>query len=162
MRLEDEVRRLVVLFGSRIDDRDFDSLAPLLSEDCVIESLGEFRLDGRDVAIAEMSAHRPAKPGRHVLGPTVVQFDGAERASAWTDMMVVFTDEDGSPGVLGTWRYHDRLAIVDQTWVFTHRYLHRPAQPLTAGAPAVPSAPDVGAPPPGRSAIKGDQQDAHS
>jgi hypothetical protein len=137
---EDELRRLVARFAFCLDDRDFDTLATLLSDDCLLESAGEFCLDGRVETIAEIAANVAEHPGRHLLGPTVIDLEDTGSASGWTDMVAVFPGADGSLSILGTWRYHDRFARDDGRWVFTHRYLHKPAQELASGAPALPSA----------------------
>lgn len=140
MSPDDQVRRLVAMYAFALDDRNYDALASMLADECVL-AVGTFRLQGRDEIIASVSGMQTQDPGRHLLGPTIVQVEAADRALAWTDMLGIVPGPDGSHVVAGTWRYHDRVAHVNGRWVFSHRYLHTPAQPLIEGAPALPRMP---------------------
>ena len=137
MKDEDLIKRVIALYAFHLDDRNYDALGDLLGEDCLL-AVGDFRLSGRAQILTSVSGMQSQDPGRHLLGPTVVQLDDSGGASAWTDMVGIVPGPDDSQVVAGSWRYHDRLALVGQAWVFTHRYLHLPAQPLMDGAPALP------------------------
>ena len=137
MNPHEEIRRLVALYAFLLDDRNYPALGALLDDDCLL-AVGTFRLTGASEIIASVSGMQSQDPGRHLLGPTVVELEGPGRASAWTDMLGVVPGPDGSQVVAGSWRYHDRVAQVGDRWVFTHRYLHAPAEPLIDGAPPLP------------------------
>lgn len=134
----DAIRRLVALYAFSLDDRDYDALGRMLDDDCVLV-VGTFSQRGRDEMIASVSNMQSQDPGRHLVGPTVVQLDGPDRASAWTDMVGIVPGTGNTQIIAGTWRYHDRVALIEGRWVFTHRYLHAPAEPLLDGAPPLPS-----------------------
>lgn len=135
---EDAVRRLIALYAFKLDDRDYSALATMLHEDCIM-AVGTFRLTGRDEMISSVAGMQTQEPGRHLLGPTVVQLDDESHASAWTDMVGIVPGPDNTQIIAGTWRYHDRLVLTEDGWLFTHRFLHSPAEPLMSGAPPVPT-----------------------
>ncbi|WP_207840080.1 nuclear transport factor 2 family protein [Williamsia soli] len=135
---EDAIRRLIALYAFKLDDRDYSALAAMLHEDCVM-AVGSFKQTGRDEMIAAVANMQTQEPGRHLLGPTVVQLGDQGHASAWTDMVGIVPGPDSSQVIAGTWRYHDRLVLGEDGWLFTHRFLHSPAEPLMWGAPSVPT-----------------------
>ncbi|MGZ6852571.1 MAG: nuclear transport factor 2 family protein [Mycobacteriaceae bacterium] len=137
MKPVEQIKRLIALYAFALDDRDFSAVGSMLSDDCLM-AVGENKLQGRDQIVAAVSHMQSDQPGRHLLGPSVVQLIDPRHASAWTDMVGIVPGPDGAQVVAGTWRYHDRLRYEHGTWVFTHRYLHTPAQPLLPGAPPLP------------------------
>jgi hypothetical protein len=132
------VRRAVALYAFRLDDRDYEGLVEMLHEDCSLFMTG-FSQHGREQMLASVSGMQSAVPGRHLVGPTIVEIEGTDQASAWTDMVGIVPGTEGTHVVAGTWRYHDRLVLEDGRWVFTHRYLHAPAESLIEGAPPLPT-----------------------
>jgi hypothetical protein len=134
---EDSVRRTIILYNFLLDDRNFSGLAAVLHEQCSMV-VGDFRVTGRDNMVAAVSAVQSAEPGRHLLGPSLIRIETPDRASAWTDMIGLVPGPDSTTVVAGTWRYHDRLVHEGGRWLFTHRFLHGPAEALLDGAPPLP------------------------
>lgn len=129
---ENQIRRLIALYGQLLDDRRFDEWANLFLEDAVV--MGHV---GREAYVKAIAVGQPSSPTKHVACSTVIDLDG-DRAAAWTDGFGLI---DVGPGPNGSrtyanfpLRYYDQLVRIDGCWRIARRDYAPPGGAVPDGA----------------------------
>lgn len=114
------IRRTLALYCQRCDDGDFDAFAELFVADATFSVLGNDHV-GREAIKDWMSeAQRPEARGKHLIGQSVLEIDGAT-ATGVTDYTFI-AKRDGGYAIASAGRYHDTLRRDDDgTWRFESR-----------------------------------------
>jgi hypothetical protein len=117
------IQRTIVLYGQLLDDLRMDEWGRLFAEDAVWAMPG-FVFEGREAIIKGVRAMEPDRPGyaKHLAFTPVIEFDGANRARAWTDLLFLTRegfDDPWKTAIAG--RYCDELVLSDAGWQFALR-----------------------------------------
>lgn len=119
---EREIHRLISQFARAMDDRDWERLASILTEDARAE-MGAGPLEGRDAIVASIRSYLDVcGPTQHLLGNLLVEVDGDTAVSRCyvSDMHL-----GAGPKSHLTFRtlgdYHDRWRKIDGRWRMVER-----------------------------------------
>jgi len=130
-RMEDEsaIRRLLILYGTHLDARDFAAYAALFApEGEWVGGFGRFRGPAAIQAMLEKN-YGTAKPGpaertsQHFLSEPLIEIEG-DRAHAVSHYLLLNRSEDDRPVPLRSGRYEDDLIRIDGTWKIARRVTH--------------------------------------
>lgn len=112
------IRDLVVTYAMAFDDRDWDRLGALWTEDAAWVGPGH-AFEGRDAILAFMSTCLPdGYEGKHMNPQTLVEFSEDGR-SAVVDTDVVWIPQNFENTILA--RYHDDVVREGDRWLFKRR-----------------------------------------
>lgn len=124
-RLEsrEEIRALLVRYCLAVDDRDFDALSELFTEEAVLrQASGVIKGDGRQGVMQYFLDHLPnLGPTNHFVHGEVIEFDDSDPDRATgivTSHAEVF--RQGAP-MITAMRYLDSFRRVDGAWRFAER-----------------------------------------
>jgi hypothetical protein len=126
-----EIQELLVRYSHAVDTRDWDAFEQVFTEDAVIDytEMGGPRGGVKDTRAFLESAMPMFSSFQHMIGNTVLEFDGADSArsrSICFNPMVFPRGEGGEPQVFfcGLW-YRDLLVRTDAGWRIKDRYEER-------------------------------------
>jgi len=130
------IHALLVAYGERLDQRDFDGFAELFGGDGV-SVMGTKEMTGAQAADAMRETYRVGKnvirtPNFHLFFNEVVTFDGPDRARA-TSMCVYMVTDDGFPVPGPSSRYEDELVKKGGRWYFAKRRYVKISNPPIPG-----------------------------
>jgi uncharacterized protein (TIGR02246 family) len=113
---EAAIRLVLAKYCQLCDDGDFESWAECFTRDATYTVMGQTH-EGRDAVKAFIEAAQPPeRRGKHFLGQSVIEIDGAA-ASGVTDYVFVARSAAGSYAITSAGRYHDTFAAADDgTW----------------------------------------------
>jgi uncharacterized protein (TIGR02246 family) len=112
------IRDLVVTYAMAFDDRDWDRMASLWTEDAQWVGPGHV-FDGREELMAFMSTCLPDDyEGKHMNPQTLVEF-AEDGQSAVVDTDVVWIPQNFENTILA--RYHDDVVKQGDRWLFKRR-----------------------------------------
>ena len=135
---EEQIRRLIVLYSFLLDEQDYTNWGQTLAEDAMLV-LGEWVLKGREEIVAKISAVQPARPGKHMVGPPLIERVDDATAHAFTDMTTMLYGEDGKLFVAAVHRYHDVIRLGPAGWRFAERHMTGTGMALSSEAPRLPT-----------------------
>ena len=126
--IEADCERLIKRYVNLNDRQDWPAVAALYTEDALFRRpSGGDPIEGRAAILAGFLA-RPARAQRHVMANVVVDVEGAERARAFS-VIVLYQGDPAADGELpamsansplvGT--YTDKLVRTDEGWRFAER-----------------------------------------
>lgn len=122
---ERAIYRQLVRFARAMDERDWDALDELTTED-VTADLGAGTLTGRTALVTNMRTFLDdCGPTQHLLGNVLVEVEG-ERASsrAYVSDMHLGTGERAGATFSTLGDYHDHWIKRDEGWRLCHRTKH--------------------------------------
>lgn len=130
------IHALLVGYGERLDQRDFDGLVELYGGDGV-SVMGDREVPGAEAAAIMRETYRTGKnvirtPNFHLFFNEVVTFDGPDRARA-TSMCVYMVTDDAFPVPGPSSRYEDELVKKDGRWYFAKRRYVKISNPPIPG-----------------------------
>lgn len=123
MLAREAIRSTLALYNSAGDRGAIDEMMACFADDALLE-VGEDRPSGSAAIRAYYQAIRDsgliggadARPTRHHLTTSRIEFDGPERANGWTYFLLV---RDGR--IIQNGIYVDRFRRDGDRWVFTYR-----------------------------------------
>jgi 3-phenylpropionate/cinnamic acid dioxygenase small subunit len=117
-----EIQRVITLYGQLLDDLRLEEWGRLFTEDAVW-SLPGVTLRGRAEIVRGVGAMEPKERGhiKHLAFTPIIDLDGKERASAWTDLLVLAKSEEGAWTVVAVGRYYDTFEQSGGRWRFKSR-----------------------------------------
>lgn len=125
--LEDreEIRNLILAYGTAHDHRDYRSFANLFAREGEwVSGMGSGKgPDGVFKLMDEMIGHNPLPQGSgtfHVMSNEKIDIEGG-RASALTKWIYITPDSDGKPGLTILGHYNDEFIREDGQWKFLRR-----------------------------------------
>jgi uncharacterized protein (TIGR02246 family) len=111
------IRDQILRYAIFLDDKNWDELAKLWTEDAVWAGPG-MEFTGRDGVMEFLSGCLPDDySGKHLNAPSLIELTGPDSAHALTD--VVWIAQDFEIQVAA--RYDDDVVRVDGTWLFVRR-----------------------------------------
>ncbi|WP_116365845.1 nuclear transport factor 2 family protein [Parahaliea mediterranea] len=119
---ERAIYRALVHFARAMDERDWDALTALTTDD-ISADLGAGSLDGRAALVANMRAFLDdCGPTQHLLGNVLIEVEG-ERASsrAYVSDMHLGQGERAHLTFSTLGDYHDQWRRQDDVWRMCHR-----------------------------------------
>jgi ketosteroid isomerase-like protein len=120
----DEIRNLIGAYSQCVDDRRYEDIASLTTDDVVFDVHGAVYKGPAEFAQRLAANESPTRTGKHVTTNVVVAVDG-DTATASSDFTYLARDGDGplAPVTLG--RYTDHFVRQDARWRFSSRTINR-------------------------------------
>lgn len=125
------IRRLMAIYAQLLDAKRIAEWGQLFAEDAIFQVWGQ-TWRGRAAIEAGIGGMQPELPGKHIILTPVIEFEGRDRARAWTDLSALATSESGiSIATIG--RYHDELVRENGRWRFARRVVVMAGEALPEG-----------------------------
>lgn len=131
------IRRLMAIYAQLIDSKRLVEWGELFTQDAVFQVWGQ-TWRGREAIVAGIGGMQPELPGKHVVLTPVIDFEGPDRALAWTDLSAFASSREGiSIATIG--RYHDELVRQDGRWRIARRVVVMAHEALPEGVAPSPA-----------------------
>ena len=134
---DNQIRRIIALYGQLLDDRRFDEWADLFLSDAIVMGYA-----GRDAFLKGIAGIQPPTPTKHIACSTIIDL-AVDSAYAWTDA-IALVDIGGGPNGSQSYaqfplRYYDEFVRADGRWRIARRDSVLPGAPLPSGARRTPA-----------------------
>jgi SnoaL-like protein len=117
-----EIARVIALYGQLLDDLRLKEWGELFTEDAVW-SLPGVSFRGRTEIVKGVGAMEPKEKGhvKHLTFSPIIDFEGVDRAFAWTDLQVLTKSGAGAWTIAAVGRYYDSFERAGGRWRFKSR-----------------------------------------
>jgi 3-phenylpropionate/cinnamic acid dioxygenase small subunit len=117
-----KIQRVIALYGQLLDDLRLAEWGELFTDDAVW-SLPGVSFRGRAEIVRGVGAMEPKERRRvkHLAFTPIIDFEGDDRACAWTDLLVLTKSDEGVWSIASTGRYYDTFERSGGHWRFKSR-----------------------------------------